>query len=84
MVGFSFFKRPRADDVVATGAVFQRVVAGNVMETARVLAVTTDRMQIPHVRFVARNSLGQGVAADELRTLSLEAFLRLFGDRPQG
>lgn len=80
-MGFSFFKRPRADDMVAAGAVYRRVVAGNVVETARVLAVTADRSQIPHVRFVARNSLSEGTTADELRTLSLEAFIRLFGDR---
>ncbi len=81
MVGFSFFRRPRAEEMVAVGAVYRRVVAGNVIETARVLAVSADKMDIPHVRFVARNSLGEGTAADELRTLSLEAFLRLFGDR---
>ena len=69
--------RRGADDVplIEPGAIYRRVRPNNLVETARVLAVTTDNVGIPHVRVdirvdgphYARISQGQ-------RLLSLDAF----------
>ncbi|WP_044564066.1 hypothetical protein [Azospirillum sp. B4] len=63
------------------GAQYRRVVSGNVTETAEVLTITTDSLQIPHVRFMVRNNLPEGSCAREQRTLSAESFTRLFSER---
>ncbi|HYE48159.1 MAG TPA: hypothetical protein VEB20_01110 [Azospirillaceae bacterium] len=80
-MGFSFFKKSRCEEAVVVGGTYQRVVTGGIVETARILAVTADRMSIPHVRFVVRNNLPEGSVADELRTLSVDSFTRLFSER---
>ena len=69
--------RRGADDMplIEPGAIYRRVRPNNLVETARVLAVTTDNVGIPHVRVdirvdgphYARISQGQ-------RLLSLDAF----------
>ena len=78
----------RSDDEmppVEPGAVFRRVRASNLIETARVLAVTTDNVGIPHVRIeisvagphYARVAQGQ-------RLLSLAAFVADFTEQVAG
>ena len=79
--------RRGADDVplIEPGAVYRRVRPNNLVETARVLAVTTDNVGIPHVRVdirvdgphYARISQGQ-------RLLSLDAFAADFTERVGG
>ena len=67
---------------IELGGVYRRVRANNLVETARVLAVTTDNVGIPHVRVdirvdgphYARISQGQ-------RLLSLAAFAAAFTER---
>src|SRR5439155_8000784 len=76
--------RRGADDVplIEPGAIYRRVRPNNLVETARVLAVTTDNVGIPHVRvdirvdgpYYARISQGQ-------RLLSLDAFAADFTER---
>jgi hypothetical protein len=76
--------RRGADDVppIEPGAIYRRVRPNNLVETARVLAVTTDNVGIPHVRVdirvdgphYARISQGQ-------RLLSLDAFAADFTER---
>jgi len=83
-VGLSFFRRAKPDDAVIAGAVFRRVVLGNVVETARVVAITSDQFNIPHVRFLVRNNVGDAEGADDLRTLALASFQRIFYDRVAG
>ena len=81
-------RRRRSDDetpFIEPGAVYRRVRANNLVETARVLAVTTDNVGIPHVRVdihidgphYARISQGQ-------RLLSLAAFAADFTERVDG
>ena len=81
-------RRRRSDDeapFIAPGEVYRRVRANNLVETARVLAVTTDNVGIPHVRVdirvdgphYARISQGQ-------RLLSLTAFAADFTERVDG
>ena len=76
--------RRGADDVplIEPGAIYRRVRPNNLVETARVLAVTTDNVGIPHVRvdirvdgpYYARISQGQ-------RLLSLDDFAADFTER---
>jgi len=80
-VGFSFFRKSRCDEDVAVGGCYKRVVSGNVVETAEIVALVSDRMSIPHVRFVVRNNLPEGTCCDEQRTLSVDSFTRLFSER---
>ena len=81
-------RRRRSDDeapFIEPGDVYRRVRANNLIETARVLAVTTDNVGIPHVRVdiqvdgphYARISQGQ-------RLLSLAAFAADFTERVGG
>lgn len=60
--------------VVEVGASYRRRGAGAFVETAQVVAVTSDNMGIPHVRY--RLQVGGGPCAPvvENRILSLEAF----------
>ena len=78
----------RGDDampLIEPGAIYRRVRPNNLVETARVLAVTTDNVGIPHVRVdirvdgphYARISQGQ-------RLLSLTAFAADFTERVDG
>ena len=70
---------------VEPGAVFRRVRSNNLVETARVLAITTDNVGIPHVRIeisvagphYARVAQGQ-------RLLSLAAFVADFTEQVAG
>ena len=81
-------RRRRSDDdmpYIEPGAIYRRVRPNNLVETARVLAVTTDNVGIPHVRVdirvdgphYARISQGQ-------RLLSLTAFAADFTERVGG
>jgi len=64
---------------VATGAVYRRTVAGKVVDTAQVLALSEDCAGIRHVRFSVHHERTE--AADELRTLALAAFREIFTER---
>jgi len=76
--------RRGADEMplIEPGAIYRRVRPNNLVETARVLAVTTDNVGIPHVRVdiridgphYARSAQGQ-------RLLSLDAFAADFTER---
>ena len=46
-----FFRRPEPRNPLAEGDIFQRRVAYDLVETARVKTVTTNPMGIPHVIF---------------------------------
>lgn len=88
-MGLSLFKRPQPAEPVLPGSVYRRVVAMGVTETARVIAVTTARFNLPHVRFVVQNDLGRArpledAAGGEERTLSVDSFQRLFRERVEG
>ena len=73
------FKRQRPVEEVAVGAVFRRLCAGEVVETARVLSISRDPAGIPHVRFSIHYDRAE--AADDLRTLALATFASLFRER---
>ena len=74
---------------VEPGAVFRRVRPNNLIETARVLAVTTDNVGIPHVRVdISVDGPHYARVAQGQRLLSLAAFVSDFTEpvaaRPDG
>jgi len=62
---------------LSQGASFCRARGSEVVETARVLAVTADPLGIPHVRFSLRIK-GPTETAEEQRTLALDYFRTLY------
>ena len=51
MLGFGRSTRQVRPEQVCSGAVFRRIHADHLVETARVLSVVPDQNGIPHVRF---------------------------------
>lgn len=74
----AWFKAGGKDDVAA-GSVYRRVVAGQTLDTAEVLALATDSAGIPHVRFTLHHERSEW--PDEPRTLALAAFRARFPER---
>src|SRR5690348_1243471 len=69
--------RRGADDVplIEPGAIYRRVRPNNLVETARVLAVTTDNVGIPHVRVDIRvDGPHYAQVSQGQRLLSLDSF----------
>jgi hypothetical protein len=64
---------------VNNGASFHRRRDNEIVETAKVIAVSPDAAGILHVRFNLKISSPR-VAEEEQRTLSLEYFHRLYGE----
>jgi hypothetical protein len=62
---------------LSQGASFRRSRGSDVVETARIIAVTADPLGIPHVRFSLRIA-GAGEIAEEQRTLALASFTTLY------
>ena len=61
------------------GSRFRRVRQGHIVEHAEVLAVTTETIGIPHVRYkVSFQRETDGQVAEEKRTLALSAFRQLY------
>ncbi len=60
-----------------SGASFQRARAFDIIETAKIIAVASDAVGIPHVRYSLKVA-GPRAAIEEQRTLSLESFRRLY------
>lgn len=77
-MGLSLFKRSRSMEAPVPGAVYRRVLPGNVVETARVVAITDRGLPLPHVRFVLRNAVIDGATEGTVRILSLDSFHRAF------
>ena len=63
---------------VRQGASYRRSRGADVIETARIIAVTDDPLGIPHVRFALRIAAGAGEIAEEQRTLALACFTTLY------
>ena len=59
------------------GASFRRSRGSQVIETAKIIAVTSDPAGIPHVRFNLRIA-GLSEVAEEERTLALDWFKTLY------
>lgn len=83
-MGLMLFKRAKVDLPPTPGAVYQRTMAGGVVETAKVIAITEAGFPLPHVRYVVRNEVLDPGAQGSLRTLSVESFQRLFAQRVAG
>ncbi len=62
---------------VSKGASFSRPQTFDMMETAKIIAIGTDHLGIPHVRYNVKLS-GHLRCAEEQRTLSLESFRSLY------
>ena len=62
---------------LSLGASYGRSRGSDVIETARILAVTADPLGIPHVRFSLKIA-GPGEVAEEQRTLALDWFRTLY------
>lgn len=78
-----FIKRGRKMEFIRPGAAFRRIKPDKSIETAKILAVVLDGMQIPHVRYeinLERPSRSQ-VFRDGPRTLSLTSFTHTYRER---
>jgi hypothetical protein len=53
------FKRALSPEDIRPGSMFRRVHRNKTVETARVVAVTTDSFGIPHVRYEVRFEKGE-------------------------
>ena len=68
--------------LIEPGATYRRVRPNNLVETARVLAVTTDNVGIPHVRVDIRvDGPHYAQISQGQRLLSLDAFAADFTER---
>jgi hypothetical protein len=74
-----FLRRSRGEEQVTEGAVYRRTHFGQVVETVRVLSLSSDCAGIPHVRYAVHYEKGE--VSDELRTLSLSSFAAIFSQR---
>jgi hypothetical protein len=81
-MGHWFAKRDELGPTLEPGSVYRNVRQGNVVETAKVLAVTRDGLGIPHVRFdVTLDSPGKIRLVEGRRILCLAAFAEQFKER---
>ena len=62
---------------LSLGASFCRSRGSDIVETAKIIAVTADSLGIPHVRFSLRIA-GRTEVAEEQRTLALDWFTTLY------
>ena len=62
---------------LSEGASFRRSRGSDIVETAQVLAVTSDSAGIPHVRFNLKIA-GPSLVSEEQRTLAVEWFRTLY------
>jgi len=63
--------------VLSQGASFRRSRGSQIVETAEVIAITSDPAGIPHVRFNLKIA-GMSEVAEEQRTLALDWFRTLY------
>lgn len=64
------------------GSIFRSVRAGNLIETAKILAITKDGLGIPHVRFdVTLDSPGKTRLVEGRRVLCVASFAQQFPER---
>ncbi|HET8729342.1 MAG TPA: hypothetical protein VFO41_17710 [Alphaproteobacteria bacterium] len=76
---FAWRKR---NETISAGAQFRRTMPSKASEIAQVVAVSSDRTGIPHVRFRLRVERPDRPAVQSAeRTLSLAAFKQLFPER---
>lgn len=81
-----FFRNGDALLFVKTGARFKRSRNDNMVETARVLSVSSDSFGIPHVRYEIAFQQARGGASfvDGPRVLSLDSFVSTYRKRLAG
>lgn len=78
-----FIKRGRKMEYIRAGTSFRRIKRDKSVETAKILSVVLDRMQIPHVRYeinLERPSR-TSVFKDGPRILSLSSFTHTYRER---
>ncbi len=63
---------------VKIGEVFETILDGNVIETAKVVGVGPDSLGIPHVHFEVQIKKSNLKCVEENRTLGLETFNRRY------
>ncbi len=78
---FDFLGRRSQSAAVATGDVYRRRAAGNVVETARVLSVRPDDQGIAHVRYQVSIQQGPETRACDERLLNLQSFVERYRER---
>jgi hypothetical protein len=78
-----FFKRGHALEYIRRGSIFQRTHADTMVETARVIGVSSDSFGIPHVRYEVRFGKSKRPVTyfDGPRTLSLSTFTDTYRER---
>ncbi len=81
-MGGWFVRKNDREPELHAGAVFRNVRHGNLVETARILAVTQDGQGIPHVRFdVTLDSPGKIRLVEGRRMLCVASFTQQFPER---
>ncbi len=78
-----FFKRGRKLEYVRAGALFRRERDDRMIETARVISVSTDTFGIPHVRYELKMEK-RCMAYSEVhgpRVLALNTFTDMYNER---
>lgn len=81
-MNYWFTKRDETGPSFEPGTIFRKIRQGNVVETARVLAITRDGLGIPHVRYdVTLDSPGKIRLVEGRRILCLAAFAEQFKER---
>jgi hypothetical protein len=76
-MGMRFRRETLPPPNLSEGASFRRSRGSDIVETAKIIAVKTDPLGIPHVRFSLRVS-GPGDMPEEQRTLALDWFTTLY------
>lgn len=72
----------RDEPAIEKGCVYRRVRTDRTIETAKVLDLYKDSFGIPHVRYQVVFGRVDGVPHhDDRRMLSVDAFMRQYGDR---
>ncbi|HEU0071867.1 MAG TPA: hypothetical protein VFS04_11275 [Alphaproteobacteria bacterium] len=72
----------RDEPAIEKGGVYRRVRTDRTVETAKVLSLYNDSFGIPHVRYQVVFGRVDGVPHhDGQRMLSVDAFMRQYGDR---
>jgi hypothetical protein len=81
-MGGWFAKKNGYGPELEPGATYRNIRAGNLVETARVLAVTKDGLGIPHVRYdVTVDTPSKIRLVEGRRILSLASFTQQFPER---
>jgi hypothetical protein len=73
-----WFKAGTRRQEVKVGAVFRKILRGNIIEIAEVIDIVPDSMGVPHVHFMVSIQSAHQECFQEQRTLGLATFSERF------